>query len=69
MVVADLVVDRYLEVADAFQLDIENLEAEVFSPDRPVDVGRIYQLKRELFAVPACGRSPGRAAAAPGLRH
>jgi magnesium transporter len=47
--VADLVVDRYLEVADAFQSDIENLEAEVFSPDRPVDAARIYQLKRELL--------------------
>jgi magnesium transporter len=47
--VADLVVDRYLEVADAFQNDIENLEAEVFSPDRPVDAARIYQLKRELL--------------------
>ncbi|TDC15814.1 magnesium and cobalt transport protein CorA [Streptomyces sp. 8K308] len=47
--VADLVVDRYLEVADAFQNDIENLEAEVFSPDRSVDAARIYQLKRELL--------------------
>ncbi|MBX9360291.1 magnesium and cobalt transport protein CorA [Streptomyces sp. WAC04114] len=47
--VADLVVDRYLEVADAFQSDVEDLEAEVFSPDRPVDAARIYQLKRELL--------------------
>ncbi|WP_282797810.1 magnesium and cobalt transport protein CorA [Streptomyces sp. CC224B] len=47
--IADLVVDRYLDVADAFQSDIENLEAEVFSPRRSVDAARIYQLKRELL--------------------
>lgn len=48
--VADLVVDRYLEVADAFDDDIDTLESEVFSPDLPVDPARIYQLKRELLA-------------------
>ncbi|MFI1978722.1 magnesium and cobalt transport protein CorA [Streptomyces wedmorensis] len=37
--VADMVVDRYVDV----------LENEVFSPDLPVDAGRIYQLKRELL--------------------
>ncbi len=47
--VADHVVDRYLEVADAFQIDIDVMESEVFSPDRPVDAARIYQLKRELL--------------------
>ncbi|MFI1286408.1 magnesium and cobalt transport protein CorA [Streptomyces sp. NPDC020858] len=47
--VADMVVDRYLDVADAFAGDVDTLEAEVFSPDRPVDAGRIYQLKRELM--------------------
>ncbi|MFF3488697.1 magnesium and cobalt transport protein CorA [Streptomyces sp. NPDC002701] len=47
--VADMVVDRYLEVADAFAGDIDTLEAEVFSPDHPVDAARIYQLKRELL--------------------
>ncbi|OEJ28968.1 magnesium transporter CorA [Streptomyces agglomeratus] len=47
--VADMVVDRYLEVADAFAGDVDTLESEVFSPDRPVDAGRIYQLKRELL--------------------
>ncbi|ANB10636.1 magnesium transporter CorA [Streptomyces ambofaciens] len=47
--VADLVVDRYQEVADAFRTDIEQLESEVFSPDRPTDAARIYQLKRELL--------------------
>ncbi|MFJ9074618.1 magnesium and cobalt transport protein CorA [Streptomyces sp. NPDC102278] len=47
--VADMVVDRYLEVADSFAGDVDTLESEVFSPDRPVDAGRIYQLKRELL--------------------
>ncbi|WCD90963.1 Cobalt/magnesium transport protein CorA [Streptomyces xanthophaeus] len=47
--VADMVVDRYMDVADAFAGDVDSLEAEVFSPDRPVDAGRIYQLKRELL--------------------
>ncbi|MFF3020748.1 magnesium and cobalt transport protein CorA [Streptomyces sp. NPDC057939] len=47
--VADMVVDRYIEVADAFAGDVDTLEGEVFSPDRPVDAGRIYQLKRELL--------------------
>lgn len=47
--VADMVVDRYVDVADAFAGDIDTLEAEVFSPDLPVDAGRIYQLKRELL--------------------
>lgn len=46
--VADLVVDRYLEVADAFEDDIDTLEGEIFSPALPVDPARIYQLKREL---------------------
>ncbi|MER8226481.1 magnesium and cobalt transport protein CorA [Streptomyces sp. NPDC094143] len=47
--VADMVVDHYLEVADHFRTDIETLESEVFSPDKPMDPARIYQLKRELM--------------------
>ncbi|MEV4616875.1 magnesium and cobalt transport protein CorA [Kitasatospora sp. NPDC049258] len=47
--VADHVVDRYLEVADAFERDVEELETAVFSPERTDDIGRIYQLKRELL--------------------
>ncbi|MEU9132179.1 magnesium and cobalt transport protein CorA [Kitasatospora sp. NPDC048540] len=47
--VADHVVDRYLEVADAFERDVEELETAVFSPERTDDAGRIYQLKRELM--------------------
>ncbi|MFD3875645.1 magnesium and cobalt transport protein CorA [Streptomyces sp. NPDC058623] len=47
--VSDMVVDRYLEVADAFAGDVDTLESEVFFPGRAVDAGRIYQLKRELL--------------------
>ncbi|GAA3024037.1 magnesium/cobalt transporter CorA [Kitasatospora albolonga] len=47
--VADHVVDRYLDVADHFERDVEELEAAVFSPERTDDAGRIYQLKRELL--------------------
>ncbi|WP_327122195.1 magnesium and cobalt transport protein CorA [Streptomyces sp. NBC_01341] len=47
--IADMVVDRYVEVSDAFAGDVDTLENEVFSPDLPVDAGRIYQLKRELL--------------------
>ncbi|MGW0366192.1 magnesium and cobalt transport protein CorA [Streptomyces sp. NPDC002990] len=46
--VADMIVDRYLDVADAFAGDVDTLETEVFSPG-PVDAARIYQLKRELL--------------------
>ncbi len=49
--VADLVVDTFVEVADAVQDDVDELEASVFSPDRTDDIGRLYQLKRELMAL------------------
>ncbi|MFF3348653.1 magnesium/cobalt transporter CorA [Streptomyces sp. NPDC002779] len=50
--VADAVVDHYLEVATELQTDLEELEAEVFSP---VDGGsrhtasRIYNFKRQVL--------------------
>jgi magnesium transporter len=31
--------------------DVEELEASVFSPERTDDIGRLYQLKRELLAL------------------
>jgi magnesium transporter len=51
--IADHVVDDYLAVADAVQNDIDQVETEVFSPHSPqsTDVGRIYQLKRELLEL------------------
>ncbi|MDP5185291.1 magnesium/cobalt transporter CorA [Blastococcus sp. BMG 814] len=49
--VADLVVDTFVEVAAAVEEDVEELEASVFSPERTDDIGRLYQLKRELMAL------------------
>ncbi|CCG01702.1 magnesium/cobalt transporter CorA [Blastococcus saxobsidens] len=49
--VADLVVDSFVEVARAVEEDVEELEASVFSPQRTDDVGRLYQLKRELLSL------------------
>jgi magnesium transporter len=46
--VADTVVDTYLEVAAELQIDVDELEASVFSPARTDDFERIYKLKREL---------------------
>ncbi|GAA3937670.1 magnesium and cobalt transport protein CorA [Streptomyces gulbargensis] len=52
--IADHVVDGYIAVADAVELDIDQLEIDVFSPatkgsTRGTDTGRIYQLKREVL--------------------
>lgn len=52
--VSDAVVDGYMDVAEELQLDLEELETEVFSPgrdggsDRPT-AARIYQFKRQLL--------------------
>ncbi|OIV36912.1 magnesium transporter CorA [Mangrovactinospora gilvigrisea] len=50
--VADLVVDGYLTVTEALQLDVDDVEFAVFSSDRDPrkpEAGRIYQLKREVL--------------------
>ncbi|MFE4652082.1 magnesium and cobalt transport protein CorA [Streptomyces sp. NBC_01550] len=51
--IADQVVDDYLTVTYAVQDDIDQVEMDVFSPhgSRSADVGRIYQLKRELLEL------------------
>jgi magnesium transporter len=49
--VADLVVDTFVEVAGLVEEDVDELEASVFSPDRTDDIGRLYQLKRELMGL------------------
>ena len=49
--VADLVVDTFVDVAGAVEDDVDELEASVFSPRRTDDVGRLYQLKRELMSL------------------
>ena len=46
----DRVVDGYLPVAEAVEDDIEEVETEVFSPERRTSpVERIYKLKREVL--------------------
>ncbi|GAA3306666.1 magnesium and cobalt transport protein CorA [Streptomyces cinereospinus] len=50
--VADHVVDEYLNVIDAVQGDIEQVETDVFAENGArADPGRIYQLKRELLEL------------------
>ena len=46
--VCDQVVDRYEEVADSLQEDVDEVESSVFSTERTNDANRIYVLKREL---------------------
>lgn len=50
--ICDVIVDRYLDVCNEVETDLDELEASVFSPQRRnQDVGRIYQLKRELLEL------------------
>jgi magnesium transporter len=49
--VADHVVDNFVDVASAVTEDVDELEASVFSPERTDDIGRLYQLKRELLQL------------------
>ncbi|MFB7498039.1 magnesium/cobalt transporter CorA [Streptomyces sp. NPDC056161] len=50
--IADHVVDEYLNVTDAVQSDIDQVETDVFTENGArADPGRIYQLKRELLEL------------------
>lgn len=50
--VADHVVDDFVTVAARVEDDVDELEASVFSSLRtPDDIGRLYQLKRELMSL------------------
>ncbi|MFE1443910.1 magnesium/cobalt transporter CorA [Streptomyces sp. NPDC058739] len=50
--VADHVVDEYLNVIESVQLDIDQVETDVFAENGArADPGRIYQLKRELLEL------------------
>ncbi|MFJ5777175.1 magnesium and cobalt transport protein CorA [Streptomyces sp. NPDC093094] len=50
--VADHVVDDYLNVIESVQLDIDQVETDVFAENGArADPGRIYQLKRELLEL------------------
>ena len=48
---ADHVVDRYLEVTDAIEADIDTMESEVFQPRSNVDSEQIYVMKREVLEL------------------
>jgi magnesium transporter len=50
--VSDAIVDHYVEVAEELQLDLEELEAEVFSPgsgSSAPTAARIYNFKRQVL--------------------
>src|SRR4051794_7913517 len=49
--VCDSVVDGYADVIDELQVDVDEIEASVFSPARTDDSNRIYVLKREIAEV------------------
>jgi magnesium transporter len=49
--VADHVVDDFVDVVSAVEDDVDELEASVFSDRRTEDIGRLYQLKRELMSL------------------
>ncbi|MBB5075699.1 magnesium/cobalt transporter CorA [Nonomuraea endophytica] len=49
--ISDYVVDRYLQVADLMQLELEEVEATVFADVSSRDINRIYQLKREMLEM------------------
>jgi magnesium transporter len=47
--VLDLVVDDYLDVVDAIEVDVDEIEAQVFSGVAGEHAQRIYKLKREVL--------------------
>jgi magnesium transporter len=47
--VLDLVVDDYLDVVDAIEVDVDQIEAQVFSGVAGERAERIYKLKREVL--------------------
>jgi magnesium transporter len=49
--VCDTVVDGYVAVVDELQIDVDEVEASVFSPARTNDAVRMYTLKREIAEV------------------
>jgi magnesium transporter len=49
--IADRIVDDYLAVTRALQDDIDEVETMVFTAVRRRDVGRVYQLKREVLEL------------------
>jgi len=49
--VADHVVDKYLDVTESIEDDIEEMEREVFTPRSVMDAEQIYVMKREVLEL------------------
>lgn len=49
--VSDRIVDGYEQVAAELEVDVDEVETSVFSPERTHDTQRIYVLKREISEV------------------
>jgi magnesium transporter len=49
--VCDSIVDGYETVAEAVEVDVDEVEASVFSEERTSDAERIYTLKREVLEM------------------
>ncbi|GEL19965.1 magnesium and cobalt transport protein CorA [Pseudonocardia asaccharolytica] len=49
--IADHVVDSYLEVTEAIEDDIDEMEGEVFNPRSAMDAEQIYVMKREVLEL------------------
>ena len=49
--IADYVVDRYLEVTNLMETDIDAIEETAFAPRTRTDVEPIYQIKREVVEL------------------
>jgi magnesium transporter len=49
--ICDSIVDGYEEVAEAIEVDVDEIETSVFSPERTSDAERIYTLKREVLEM------------------
>ena len=48
---ADRAVDSYLEVSEAFERDIDQMESLVFAPGNPVGAEQMYLMKREILEL------------------
>jgi len=49
--ICDAVVDDYETVAESVEVDVDQIEASVFSSERTSDAERIYKLKREVLEM------------------
>jgi magnesium transporter len=52
--IADDVVDRYLEVSNLIESDIDSIEEVAFAPGSKIDVEPVYLLKREVVELRRC---------------